>query len=254
MPVLELPGASLYYEVHGEGPWLVFAHGAGGNHLTWWQQVPAFSRAYRCLIFAHRGWARSPCREAPDPGRFAEDLTALLDHVGADRAALIGQSMGGWTVVGCALQNPERITHLVLTSTLAGLTDDAMLARLLELHDPNAPFDSRVALAPDFPARDPARTFLYAQIADLNPPFAPDFLPRLIALRYPDAPERLRMSILYLSGGRDQLFPLDLQKQAQAKLPASRLAVVEAAGHSIYFECPEAFNQRVREFLEVETG
>jgi 3-oxoadipate enol-lactonase len=254
MPVLEVPGASLYYEVHGKGPWLVFAHGAGGNHLTWWQQVPAFSDRFRCLVFSHRGWARSPCRDTPDPARFAGDLTALLDHVGADRAALVGQSMGGWTVYGCALENPERVTRLVLTSTLAGLTDDDMIARLLALHDPNAPLDSRKALAPDFPDRDPDRTFLFSQITELNPPIAPEFLSSLIALRYPADTARLRMPILLLAGGRDQLFPIDLQKQALAKLPTARFAVVEAAGHSIYFECPEAFNRLVGEFLEEETG
>jgi 3-oxoadipate enol-lactonase len=253
VPLLEVPGALLYYEVHGEGPWLVFAHGAGGNHLTWWQQVPAFSDRFRCLVFAHRGWAQSPCPDGPDPARFAGDLTALLDHVGADRAALVGQSMGGWTVLGCALENPERVTGLILTSTLAGLTDDGMLARLLALHDPNAPFDSRRALAPDFPARDPDRTFLFTQIAGLNPPIAPDFLPKLMALRYPADPARLRMPILFLAGGRDQLFPIELQRQALAKLPKARLGVVEAAGHSIYFECPEAFNWLLGEFLEEET-
>ena len=40
MPFLSLDGCDLYYELHGSGPALMFAHGLGGNHLTWWQQVP----------------------------------------------------------------------------------------------------------------------------------------------------------------------------------------------------------------------
>jgi len=254
MPTLDVPGASIYYEVHGEGPWLVLAHGAGGNHLTWHNQVPRFAGRYRCLIYAHRGWGLSRCEGAPDPARFADDLTALLDHVGAERAALVGQSMGGWAVYGCALQNPDRLSHLVLTSTLAGLTDDQMLERILELHDPSAPFDGQKALAPDFPRREPARTFLMAQIAGLNPPLEPSFLQALIGLRYPAEPEKLRMPILYLAGGHDQLIPLDLQKRAQAKLPASELAVVEESGHSIYFECPGDFNQILDGFLSKGNG
>ena len=44
MPSIALKdGASLYYEVHGKGPALVFAHGLGGNHASWWQQVPVFA-------------------------------------------------------------------------------------------------------------------------------------------------------------------------------------------------------------------
>ena len=250
MPCLEVPGSSIYYETHGEGPWLVFAHGAGGNHLSWWQQIPAFADRFRCLTYAHRGWGLSACEGPPDPALFADDLEALLDHVGADRAALVGQSMGGWAVYGCALKIPERITHLVLTSTLAGLTDDALIMRLLALHDPVAPFDGSLALAESFLTENPAMTFLLAEVAGLNPDLTPDFLGALIALRYPPKPDRLEMPILYLAGGRDRLFPLELQKAAQVKLPQSKLTLVDDAGHSIYWERPEAFNRILGDFLK----
>ena len=115
MPCLEVPGSSIYYETHGAGPWLIFAHGAGGNHMSWWQQIPAFTDRFRCHIYAHRGWGRSVCEGQPDPACFADDLEALLDHVGADRAALVGQSMGGWAVYGCTLKAPERITQIIQT-------------------------------------------------------------------------------------------------------------------------------------------
>jgi len=40
---LERPGCRIYYEVTGSGPAIIFAHGLGSNHLTWWQQIPHFS-------------------------------------------------------------------------------------------------------------------------------------------------------------------------------------------------------------------
>ena len=49
MPKAQVNGIAVYYEVHGDGPAVVFAHGAGGNHLSWWQQVPVFARQYRCV-------------------------------------------------------------------------------------------------------------------------------------------------------------------------------------------------------------
>ena len=62
MPFVKSRGAEIYYEVHGEGPVLVFAHGMGGNHLSWWQQVPEFvGRGYRVVTFDHRGFGRSTC-------------------------------------------------------------------------------------------------------------------------------------------------------------------------------------------------
>jgi 3-oxoadipate enol-lactonase len=251
MPIAQVPGASLYYEVHGSGPWLAFAHGAGGNHLSWWQQIPVFARHFRCLIYDQRGWGRSVCDAPAEPTAFATDLTALLDHVGASQAALVGQSMGGWTVLGCALANPARITHLVLTGTLGGLTDDAMFAQLVARHDPSAPFDGRAALAADFPEREPVRTFLYEQIAGLNPALRPEFLVALVTLRYSDGLERLRMPSCFIAGGRDRLFPVELVRAAHAKLPGAELVMVPEAGHSVYFECPDAFNRTLATFLGV---
>ena len=50
---LERPGCRLYYEATGAGPAIVFAHGLGGNHMSWWQQVPHFAGRYTCVTFAH---------------------------------------------------------------------------------------------------------------------------------------------------------------------------------------------------------
>src|SRR5438094_6559471 len=63
MPKAPVNGIELYYEVHGNGPAVVFAHGAGGNHLSWWQQVPVLARQYRCISFDHRGFGQSPRSE-----------------------------------------------------------------------------------------------------------------------------------------------------------------------------------------------
>ena len=46
---ISLDGFDLYYEVHGKGPPVVFAHGAGGTHLSWWQQIPVMSEHFRCV-------------------------------------------------------------------------------------------------------------------------------------------------------------------------------------------------------------
>ena len=49
MPKAPANGIEIYYESAGDGPAVAFAHGAGGNHLSWWQQVPFFSQTYRCI-------------------------------------------------------------------------------------------------------------------------------------------------------------------------------------------------------------
>ncbi|MBW2292939.1 MAG: alpha/beta hydrolase, partial [Deltaproteobacteria bacterium] len=118
MPVVETTGAKIYYEVHGEGPVIVFAHGAGGNRLSWWQQVPIFQQNYRVICFDHRSFGRSSCDEgAFHPKYFADDLQAILDAEQVDRAALVCQSLGGWSGLPLALRAPERVASLVLCDT-----------------------------------------------------------------------------------------------------------------------------------------
>ena len=91
----------LYYEVHGEGPSVVFAHGLGGNHASWFQQVPFFARSYQVVTFDHRGFGNSrDVAGGADRPRFVEDLKDLLDHLDITKAALVGQSMGGATCAG----------------------------------------------------------------------------------------------------------------------------------------------------------
>jgi 3-oxoadipate enol-lactonase len=251
MPRLPLEGVSLYYEVHGEGPWLVFAHGAGGNALSWWQQIPEFALHFRCVVYDQRGWGRSICEQAPDPAAFAGDLAALLDHLGIERTALVGQSMGGWTVLGCALLRPERVTHLALVGTLAGLTDDELIGGLLRHHADNggAGFDPHKALAPDFPVREPELTMLYDQICGLNPLVGPEFLMRLMSLRYADQVGSLRAPVRFIAGAHDQLFPPDFVRAAHAKVAGAELVFLPEAGHSGYFECAVDFNAALAAFL-----
>ncbi len=57
---LEIGEFSLYYERVGAGPPIVFMHGLGGSHLSWWQQVPYFMRSFECITVDQRGFGLSP--------------------------------------------------------------------------------------------------------------------------------------------------------------------------------------------------
>src|SRR5215510_3561857 len=90
-------GFRLYYEdTGGAGPVVLFLHGAGGNHLSWWQQVPVFAEEYRCIT---------------------------ADQRGIEQAAVVAQSMGGWAAVGAAVQAPRRFWAIVLANTVGNLSN-----------------------------------------------------------------------------------------------------------------------------------
>jgi pimeloyl-ACP methyl ester carboxylesterase len=115
-------GASIYYEVTGSGPPIVFPHGLSGSHLSWWQQVPYFSGRYTCITFSHRGWGLSTdAPDGPHTTEFADDLAALVDHLKLARVRLIAQSMGGWTCLAYALRHRDKVRGLVLAGTAGGL-------------------------------------------------------------------------------------------------------------------------------------
>ena len=156
-------GIELYYESSGKGPAVVFAHGSGGNHLSWWQQVPVFSLSYRCITFDHRGFGQS-LNPPGAPGReaFVEDLRALLDHLEIEKAFLVAQSMGGLTCLGFALAFPQRTTGLVLADTTGGIGEQGVVK---ELRRRQIPDDLMLrALSPGFQEREPAKAFLYREI------------------------------------------------------------------------------------------
>ena len=106
-------GVDIHYDVYrGEGeksrPWLTFAHGAGGNAASWWQQVPYFFDDYDIATFDHRAFGRSRCRDEDfDPDLFVDDLRRVLDAEDIPRTALCCQSMGGRTGLDFAFKSPR---------------------------------------------------------------------------------------------------------------------------------------------------
>ena len=154
MPRAEVNGVEIYYESHGEGPPVVFAHGRAGSHLSWWRQVPAFRDQYRCITFDARGWGTSTSQ--PGVNRrdaFGEDLNQLLDYLEVPQVYLVSQSMGGLTCMDFALGHPERCLGLVLGDTTGGVGDPAVLGELQDVFPP--PDGPARTMCPGFIANNP---------------------------------------------------------------------------------------------------
>ena len=257
MPHVQRPYATLYYELHGstraDAPVLVLAHGAGGNTLIWWQQVPFFARTHRVLTLDHRGFGRSTCAPGHFHAReFADDLRAILDHAKVERAALVCQSMGGWTGLPAALAFPERVSALVLSGTPGGVFTPRVIEafRAIGRVASEEGIRGNRALAPAFAEREPARAFLYDQVAGLNAGLPPAALATLGETRVDLAQLAAhRVPTLMISGERDALFPPDALKEAAAQIPGCRVVDFPGAGHSPYFEDARRFNQIVADFL-----
>lgn len=259
MPLFEHHGASLYYEIHGEGPALIFAHGAGGNHLSWWQQIPVFRESYTCITFDHRGFGQSqddrPIEVRP---RFDEDLAALIDHLGLDDVRLVAQSMGGWTCLAYAARHPKRVRALVMADTAGGLTSPAIDAERTRAREALKGGLVGGALGSTYRAANPAGAFLYEQVSGLNGQFQENLRPNSPMTRIVTTPEEVAafgVPVLFIAGEEDVLIPPPVLEIAADLVPGARLERIPATGHSVYWERPETFNRLVSAFLaEVDGG
>lgn len=262
---LRVDGADIHYEVCGTGPAIVFAHGLGGSHLSWWQQVAHFAPDHTCVTFAHRGFTPSSVDTGSiDPARYADDLAALLDDLAIERAHLVGQSMGGWTMVEFSLRHPNRVRSLVLSATTGSIAPERLpdvdRAELVAWkHEANAAI-ARCVAAQVHPAagsrmaiEQPALHQLYQDIDALS--FALDrkaLRARLLSMcvRSPDELAATGLAVLLVSPDEDIVIPpLALRSLANA-IPGARLARLAQAGHSPYFEHAEDFNRHLDEFFE----
>ncbi|SER25989.1 3-oxoadipate enol-lactonase [Lentzea albida] len=129
---------SLHHVVTGrhDGPAVVLSGSLGSALEMWDANVPALEEHFRVVRYDTRGHGRSPVLPGPTTiDALADDLVTLLDEVGADRAHLVGLSLGGMTALRVAARNPERVDRLAVLCTSAHLgparnwTDRAALVR-----------------------------------------------------------------------------------------------------------------------------
>jgi len=261
---LKRPFGNLYYEVSGSGPALLFAHGLGGNHLSWWQQVAHFAPHYTCVTFAHRGFAPSdPVPGGPDAADYAGDLAALIDHLKFADVRLVAQSMGGWTMLEYAIAHPARVKALVLSST-SGTLDrrgcdssgggkyDAWLKDAEAKIAAGAASGIHPAMGAPAAARSPALHLLYRSIDDMAG--IPDKekvragLRRAATRTLADLKD-FRVPTLLIAGDEDVVFPPFLASAIATTLPCGEAQLIPVAGHSPYFEQAATFNALVEAFL-----
>jgi pimeloyl-ACP methyl ester carboxylesterase len=261
---LQRPDCTIHYEVTGSGPALLFAHGLGGNHMSWWQQVAHFSARYTCVTFAHRGFApSSPIAGGPDPADYADDLAALIEQLGLKDVRIVAQSMGGWSAVEYALRRTGKLRALVLAATtgtidlkrlreperarLEGWTRDSERARAELVRR-----GIHVAAGARMAAEQPALHLLYRHIDDMNANLDKEAVRARLGAGRRRTPEELAGAgcpVLLIAGDEDVVIPPFAADAIAAVVPGARLAHIADAGHSAYFERAAVFNKLVGEFL-----
>lgn len=260
-------GATLYYEVEGEGPLLVVLHGFIGSTESFSELSQALRRQFRVARLDLLGHGRSDAPE--DPLRYgvwegARDALALIAALGEERGHLLGYSLGGRIALRAALLAPERLRSLLIESGSPGIpsaadramrrASDEELARLLDDEGVET-FLARWEAVPLFAtqARLPPGRLAAQREARLRSKakglaqslrgggagVTEDVSPRL---------GEIRLQTLLVAGARDQRYSAMLRQMAR-RLPFSQLTVVAGAGHNVHLERPRIYARTIRDFL-----
>jgi pimeloyl-ACP methyl ester carboxylesterase len=259
MPEAAVRGGRIHYQREGSGPLLLALHGIGGNSRSWRHQLEGLADDFTVVAWDARGYGGSsdPDRDFTI-GDYADDVAALLDHLEAPRAHLLGISWGGVIALAAYRRHPARIETLLLADTYRGggtLPEperSSRLARRLEATERLTPAQLARERTPAlFTADADAATLAETEsiLAEIHPA---GYRQAAIALAHADESavlSRIAVPTLVLCGDQDGVLSLPESETLAREIPGAQLVVIERAGHASNQEQPAAFNAAVRAFL-----
>ena len=254
MPTVRVNGIHIYYQEHGAGFPVVLTHGLGDCAELWSPLGEALADSYRVVSWDMRGHYRS---EAPEELEqytqdiVVEDLRALCDHLGIERAVHGGNSLGGYTALRFHEKYPERVAGLVLHATGPGYRNSEgsqawtdRLATQADRQEREFDRDARLPakeLRVGVPALGTVGQHVVRGIVGVERGVMahPSFI---------DA-TTVNVPALVIVGENDKHY-LASADYLGSKLPNARKLVVEGAGHPALLDYPEVVHPAIREFLD----
>jgi pimeloyl-ACP methyl ester carboxylesterase len=241
---------------------LVLLHGGGANAHWWDHLAPAFVERFHVVALDFRGHGDSDHPAGLEVGAFARDLEALLQHLGAQQGPrepiLIGHSMGGHIAAEHAARGGP-VRALVAIEIVRGVPTRArrVMRLALAMRRSYPTREDAIARYRFLPPAPHASEALRASIAAHSVAELPDgrfgfkFDPRWFGLPPNPAPPlaEIRCPTLIVRGAESPLLSEEGAAAFAAEIPQSQVAVIEAAGHNLHLEQPEAFLAAVGPFL-----
>lgn len=273
---LTVAGARVYVETAGAptGPAVVLLHGFGGSTYSWRYTLPALARAgYHAVALDLKGFGLSDKNFEANYSHPAQAalVAGVMDQLGVAHATLVGHSLGANIAAHFAFAYPERVDKLVVVDGVA-LTEarSSWLSQWFWI--PPVRRWGQVVLrwyvTPEFSRKllrsayaDPARLMPEVEARYLAPQTLPDWDVALLALsrdqgkdNLPRPLSALSASTLIVWGEQDTWITLADGRRLWAALTQAEWVVIASAGHLPMEEQPEAFNQRLLDFLSRPAG
>lgn len=262
---VRLPGGTVHYNEAGEGHPLVFLHGSGPGATGWsnfWPNIGPLSRSFRVLAVDMPGWGASYPVKASERNHPAV-LAQFLDELGIERAAVVGNSMGGATTLRFAIDYPERMSHLITMGAgsggvkLFGPGDgptEGLKILIAGYRDPSPETMRRLVDIMSYNSGDAADDLAVqrSENARANPVHLENFLAGIGAGReWPpeEALAGITAPALLVHGRDDRVVHYENSLKLVALIPDARLVLFNRCGHWAQLEHADEFNQLVEQFV-----
>jgi 3-oxoadipate enol-lactonase len=247
---LHINGTDLFYAESGSGPPLLLIPGLSGNGLDFASLSPALEPHFRVIAMDIRGSGRSAAPPGPYTVQLmAEDAAGLLDHLGIDRAHVLGFSLGASIAQELAIGDPERVDHLVLlggTARADPITFDPWLTLFLQAYERDLdPVGFQLwllgwLLTPAFMTQlDLVAAALAGAADDPYRASAQGVAAQVAAARTHDTLDRLgkiTAPTLVLVGAQDIVLPPAYSQTLAARIPGATLQMIDPGGHAVFAE------------------
>ncbi len=255
----------LAYEKQGSGPVAVFLHGIGGNRSNWDEQQTALGNRYCTVAWDARGYGASDDPVKPLKfSDFAEDLNALLDHLGVRAAHLVGLSMGGMVAQEFYGRYADRVATLTLADTSRGYgaaseaeRQEFLAPRLEPLQAGLTPADlapKMIDVLTGSQASEGARQRLLKSLSAVRTGPYMQALKAIITTDFRKILPAIDVPTLIIVGDEDKVLPPSESRALADAIPGAQLAIIEHAGHLTNIEAPERFNAILADFLDRHAG
>lgn len=253
-------GIETYYELHGKegAPWLVFSHSLACTVRMWDGEIERYKDRYRILAYDSRGHGQTAAPKGPYTlEQMADDLHALLQHVGASKAHFCGLSMGGMIGQTFAIKYPGIFQSLTLCDTTSRYPAEAaaMWQERIRMAESKglAPLVEATLerwFTPSFRKSHPDEVRKVAALIEKTP--VEGYVGCCHAIPRINVTARLkeiRCPTLVICGADDPATPPAMSREIHENLPGSRLELIPQAAHLSNIEQPEAFNRALGSFL-----
>lgn len=249
MPLLDRDGVHIHYEVHGKGPVVLLSHGYSATSQMWRGQIATLSKDHTLVTWDMRGHGLSDSPD--DPARYSadatiDDMAALLDAVGVERAVIGGLSLGGYMSLAFNRVHADRVEALLIIDTGPGYKNDEAREGWNKTSLKTAERYETEGLALLEKGSAERRTARHKSAKGLALA-ARGMLTQRDAGVITSLPD-IKVPSIVVVGSEDTPF-LAASSYMAAKIPGAQQAVIEGAGHAANIDKPEAFNAAILGFL-----